>query len=610
LSHFIITTAMDPTANSSTSSISKPGAGWTNGDVPPQLYAKTQDGKLRLYSNQRRWIGLQSGWTRIGGDGHTKLDARHSSSAGTGEKLTSTDEEDGTAVRCLISQMCERFFHLGWATGTSGGVSIRIPSKNVKDDWRVFVTPSGIQKEDMIGNDIFELNRNGDIVVPSTTPGLRVSACTSLWYVIYKCRPSATCCIHTHSMNAVSATLLDPTEQSTVLQLTYLEMLKGVGNHSYDDILQVPIIDNRPTEDLLADQMEIAINKYPKCNAVLVRRHGLFVWGDSWEQAKTQCESFDYLFSCAIQMKSMGIDPSLPPPTITAHTDINSASNGSNKKRKLLENAFNGVSATDNNNDVFSNVTPVLPRDSNQFSAIILDIEGCTTSISFVTDVMFPYVRKHLDSYCTQLKAADPDKYNEYVDSLKLEVSKVQENESKNETTEDFTTTAIIQPLVLYLMDRDVKSASLKDLQGKMWKSGFESGELKGHVYPDTTAMLQWMKSNSIPVYIYSSGSIGAQKLLFGHSINGNLLDTIAGHFDITTAGPKKEAESYRSIAKSLDIDASKLIFVSDAEGELYAAKEGGIGSPIMSIRTGNAPLTPAAIDDFHSIYSLLQLCG
>jgi methylthioribulose 1-phosphate dehydratase / enolase-phosphatase E1 len=591
----------------------KPGNGWTNGDIPPQLYALTQNGKLQLFSNQRRWIGLQSGWTRIGGDGNqTELDARHSSSSGTGQLLTNNAEEDGTAVRCLISQMCEKFFHLGWATGTSGGVSIRIPNNNKSsasenidsyNNWRVFVTPSGIQKEDMIGNDIFELDMHANIVVPSKTPGLRVSACTSLWYVIYKCRPTATCCIHTHSMNAVVATLLDPTEQSSAIRLTYLEMLKGVGNHAYDDILEIPIIDNRPTEDLLADQMEIAINKYPKCNAVLVRRHGLFVWGDSWEQAKTQCESFDYLFSCAIQMQSIGIDSSLPPPIVgTSNTTAS-------KKRKLLENSFNGVTATDNSLDVLSNVTPVLPRDSNQFEAIILDIEGCTTSISFVTDVMFPYVRNHLDDYCKLLYDSDHQKYCEYVTSLKQDVLK-EHQKGSNDNGDAYTSIDTIQPLVYYLMDRDVKCASLKDLQGNMWKTGFESGELKGHVYSDTSSMLQWMKTNRIPVYIYSSGSIGAQKLLFGNSINGNLLDMISGHFDITTAGPKKEADSYRAIAKSLNIDSSKLIFVSDAEGELYAAKEGGIGAPIMSIRSGNAPLTPGAINDFHSIYSLLQLCG
>lgn len=98
--------------------------------------------------------------------------------------------------------------------------------------------------------------------------------CTPLWYVVYKHRKSAMCVIHTHSMNAQLATMLDPTEEASSIKITHLEMLKGVGHHAYDDVLEVPIIDNRPTEDALADQLEAAVLKYPKCNAVLVRRHG------------------------------------------------------------------------------------------------------------------------------------------------------------------------------------------------------------------------------------------------------------------------------------------------------------------------------------------------
>mmetsp|Transcript_3112 Transcript_3112/g.5791 ORF Transcript_3112/g.5791 Transcript_3112/m.5791 type:complete len:134 (+) Transcript_3112:1-402(+) len=112
-------------------------------------------------------------------------------------------------------------------------------------------------------------------------------------------------------MNAQLVTLLDQEPSSkdrNVLRITHLEMIKGVGNHAYDDVLEIPIIDNQKSENLLAPDMEIAIKKYPKCNAVLVRRHGVYVWGDSWEEAKTRLESFDYLFESALKMKSMGID--------------------------------------------------------------------------------------------------------------------------------------------------------------------------------------------------------------------------------------------------------------------------------------------------------------
>ena len=163
--------------------------------------------------------------------------------------------------------------------------------------------------------------------------------------------------------------------------------------------------------------------------------------------------------------------------------------------------------------------------------------------------------------------------------------------------------------LVYYLMDRDVKAATLKDLQGQMWKAGYEAGEIKGHIYSDFKPMLEWMSSNGVDVYIYSSGSIKAQKLLFKYSEEGDLLSYLKGHFDIPSAGNKKEATSYVNIAKSLGVDPSQIIFVSDAELELVAAREAGIAQAIMSIRPGNAKLSESG-KAFPSVYSLLQLCG
>eukprot|EP00977_Amphora_coffeiformis_P005071 scaffold1068_cov167-Amphora_coffeaeformis.AAC.29 len=219
------------------------------------------------------------------------------------------------------------------------------------------------------------MDRN--IVVPPKTPNLRQSACTPLWYVVYKERPSATCVIHTHSMHAQMATLMDPTETSDCFRITHLEMLKGVGHHSYDDVLEVPIIDNRPSEDQLADQLRAAIRKYPRANAVLVRRHGLYCWGDSWEQAKTQCESFDYLFHSAIEMKKLGIDPSAKPRSGTYREDEPKPIEPPVKRPRT--EGFNGMEAADNQEDLESNPLPLLPRDAK---VLLLDIEGCTTSIA------------------------------------------------------------------------------------------------------------------------------------------------------------------------------------------------------------------------------------
>jgi len=578
----------------------QPGAGWTNGAIPPAAAPYNHDpfsqkGKLELYASERRWIGLSTGggWTRLGESGH-EHDSKTGSSVHTGDLVENSSE----AVKSLIAQLCEAFYKVGWATGTGGGVSIRIPDPST-EDWRVYVAPSGLQKEDLIGEDIFCLDMDRNVIEAPKTPGLRQSACTPLWYVVYKHRPTATCVIHTHSLHAVLATMLDKTEHSPTLKLTHLEMLKGVGNHAYDDVLEIPIIDNRPSEDQLAEQLEAAVIQYPQCNAVLVRRHGLYCWGDSWEQAKTHCESFDYLLDCAVKMTQMGMNPAkaLDSPAYRVTDKVN-AIVASNKKRKL-GSGFNGVGAVDNSDDCLRNSVPLLPRDG--YKVLLLDIEGCTTSISFVHDTLFPYARQHLPAFA---KSLDPNAHQELLAGL------LQEVKSAGGSPDACTS---IEDLAFYLMDRDVKSSVLKDIQGRIWREGYTSGQLKGHVYQDFVPLLQWLSSdenNKVKVYIYSSGSIQAQKLLFGFSEAGDLLSYFAGHFDIPTAGPKKESASYTKIAASLQMDPADIVFVSDAVAELEAAAAAGIGATVMSIRPGNAPLSAADAKKHPTVHSLLQLCG
>jgi methylthioribulose 1-phosphate dehydratase / enolase-phosphatase E1 len=657
--------------------LSKPGAGWSNGDIHPQMFPLTRQGKLQLYGSQRRFVHLASGWSRVGGSDNnnqtTNQFSHRTSVSSQGSRLIDKEDADGEAkaVRSLIAQLCETFYKFGWATGTGGGVSIRVGGPDESRPWRVFVAPSGIQKEDMvrrtlkintvnwsfdlslfaslsflfpfvslsfglqIGDDVFELDMDRNVVVPPKTPNLRQSACTPLWYVVYRNRPTAKSVIHTHSQHAVLATLLDPTESLKTLRITHLEMLKGVGHHAYDDMLEIPIIDNRPSEDLLAEQLEEAIQAYPSCNCVLVRRHGLYVWGDSWEQAKTQCESFDYLFQCVVEMKKMGLDPSFVPlhgtyrveETRTADADEEvsaQAAGGEEKKDNIMDSSqlppvtkkhksshhhnpitttdttnigWNASSIIDNAQDLASNTSPILPRDAKY---LLLDIEGCTTAISFVKDVLFPFVLQHLETYVNSLA---PTEYNGLAEALANDLTVEQKALPDVDVTD-------CSSMVRYMVDNDLKLPALKAMQGQMWKSGYEKGDIHGHVYADVVPMLQWMQTHGVHVYIYSSGSVQAQKLLFQHSNHGNLLEFINGHFDITTSGNKKVAQSYVNICKSLDIDPSQLVFCSDAEAELEAAREANVGHVIMTIRPGNAPLTAKGRKSHPQVFSMLQLCG
>jgi len=590
-----------------------PGSGWTNGQVPPQftptmtLHPYTRSGRLMLYSHHRRWINFQSSWSRIG-KGTTELDAVHKESSSGQSIMTGCLIDEAKTVRALVAQLCECFYKHGWATGTGGGVSIRVGGPSENRPYRIFVAPSGVQKEDMVGDDVFELDMERNVVAPPKTPMLRQSACTPLWYVVYKRVPSAMCVIHTHSMYAQLATLLDPTEKSDVIRITHLEMLKGVGNHSYDSVLEVPIIDNRPTEDLLAEQLDAAILKYPKCNAVLVRRHGIYAWGDSWEQAKAQCESFDYLFETAVKMKGMGLDSGVVPVSGTYRDeDVEMDDGGSNsppaKRQKTEEGpAFNGSSATNNDADLeCSDKTdvPIVPRDSK---VLLLDIEGTTTSISFVKDVLFPYVLKNLESYVD--KMTDEEKKTT-LGELIADVEALDANHVVKQMNLQYT----IIDIVKALMGSDVKATGLKSLQGKMWKSGYASGELVGHIYSDFLPMLDWCKANDVKVCIYSSGSIAAQKLLFKHTEKGDITEYFGGrHFD-TTSGSKKEAASYQTIASALGVKPEEVVFVSDLEAEIYAARDAGMRA-VVSVRPGNAPLSVETKKEFPIVRSLLQLCG
>ncbi|CAG8534681.1 6763_t:CDS:2, partial [Acaulospora colombiana] len=128
--------------------------------------------------------------------------------------------------------------------------------------------------------------------------------------------PEICACIHTHSQNAVMVTLLYPGGEFVI---THQEMIKGIRRGSgtqnlrYDDTLVVPIIENTPFEEDLAEGMAKIIEDYPDTNAVLVRRHGVYVWGETWEKAKTMSECYDYLFEIAIKMRSFGLDPAAKP---------------------------------------------------------------------------------------------------------------------------------------------------------------------------------------------------------------------------------------------------------------------------------------------------------
>ena len=202
--------------------------------------------------------------------------------------------------------------------------------------------------------------------------------------------------------------------------------------------------------------------------------------------------------------------------------------------------------------------------------AIVTDIEGTTSSILFVKDVLFPYARANIADY-VRSQANEPQ-----VKILLEDVCK--------EAGPELSTEQIISQLIQWI-DEDKKVTPLKSLQGLIWEAGYRQGDFKGHLYPDAAAKLKAWQAEGLDLYIYSSGSVYAQKLLFGHTEYGDLTPLFSGYFD-THIGGKKEQQSYQRIADQLALPANRLLFLSDIKEELDAAKAAGFET-IWLVRDG-----------------------
>ena len=236
---------------------------------------------------------------------------------------------------------------------------------------------------------------------------------------------------------------------------------------------------------------------------------------------------------------------------------------------------------------------------SFQCDSVLLDIEGTTSSISFVYDVMFPYVREHLAPFLAK-NWSEPA----FRDCLPLLSSDVGQASLQDWLVGDpAQQQQIVHRAVIDLMDADVKATGLKKIQGLVWKDGFESGEIVSHLFDDVAPAIRQWNDEGIEIRIYSSGSVGAQLLFFGHTCEGNLLPLFCGHYD-TQVGGKREAKSYLAIAADAQVSPGSVLFVSDVVAELEAAKAAGMQT-CLSLRPGNEPVDS---DTFESIRSFSEL--
>jgi enolase-phosphatase E1 len=208
--------------------------------------------------------------------------------------------------------------------------------------------------------------------------------------------------------------------------------------------------------------------------------------------------------------------------------------------------------------------------------AVVLDIEGTTTAIAFAADVLYPYARERMPNYVRQHRG-EPE-----VAAI-LDEARVAGGVFNDEA---------VVVRMCHWMERDQKVTPLKDLQGLIWEEGYRSGELVSHLYPDVAPALRSWHAQGIGLYIYSSGSVHAQRLIYGHTVAGDLTPLLSGYFD-TRTGHKREVRSYQRIAEAIGTPPRRILFLSDVREELDAARAAG-WQTVWLVRDG-APALAAA---------------
>ena len=222
-------------------------------------------------------------------------------------------------------------------------------------------------------------------------------------------------------------------------------------------------------------------------------------------------------------------------------------------------------------------------------TTILTDIEGTTSSISFVKDVLFPYARARLPAFV--VTHADDPEVQHWLHEAAKEAELVSTGQQE------------LIDLLIEWIDADRKSTALKALQGMIWKDGYANGEYRAHVYPEVAARLRAWHDAGKRLYVYSSGSVPAQKLFFAHTDAGDLGPLFSGYFD-TETGPKRDAESYRRIASAIGVPPGEIRFLSDIVEELDAAAAAGMQTTQIARSPSTCPPagTHGCVTDFDAV--------
>ena len=449
-----------------------------------------------------------------------------------------------------LSALITAIHRRGWCDGTGGNFSCVLRRHPLE----LLMAPSGVDKGSVAPEQLIVVNAAGAVQKGNG----RASAETSLHLTLVEtCEAGAV--LHTHSQ---AGTLLSqhyaPTKASIAfLVLQGLEMLKGLeGVATHATCISIPVLGNDQDLARLSSTAEPHLVEAPY--GLLIAGHGLYAWGKNLTTAHRHLEILEFL--------------------LEQHW------------RQLL---LKGISPKQQSKNVVSR---------HGISHVLLDIEGTTCPVSFVSETLFPYAAKHLDSFLNEQKK------NPQVKSLLSEAERNwaddpdPEAQSMHQQIKSEESDGVLSYLH-WLISKDRKLAPLKELQGLIWETGYRTGTLKGPLFEDVpVALRQWHKAG-LQLAVYSSGSVTAQQLLYGYSTCGDLRGLFAHWFD-TRVGSKRDQRSYIKIAKTLHVPSHQVLFVSDTLTECEAAAASGM-QVLFSIRPGNSE---KAVDRFERISSFQDL--
>lgn len=410
----------------------------------------------------------------------------------------------------------------GWCDGTGGNFSCVLE----REPLALLMAPSGVPKGCVRPEQLIVVNGKAQVA-----RGRGKASAETLLHLAIVEETGAGAVLHTHSQAATLLSLRLGQEQAAELLLSDLEMLKGLdGVSTHATGVALPVLPNDQNLQRLSEAARPLLREAP--HGLLIAGHGLYAWGNDLATAERHLEILEFLLE--------------------------------QRWRQLLLKP-----------------TALQPRVIQGISHVLLDIEGTTCPVSFVSQVLFPYAAQRLEEFL-RAHATHPE-----IASLVSEVREAWRSDTDAQAAGlHWSSDGSVVPYLRWLIQIDRKLTPLKDLQGRIWEAGYRNGELVGPLFADVAAGLRRWKREGCTLAVYSSGSVPAQQRMYGHSNAGDLQPLFSHWFD-TRIGLKQQPQSYRAISDQMGVDPAQVLFISDSVAELEAAQASGM-TVLFSDREGN----------------------